>query len=438
MKHRVAIIGSGFGGLFATQSLRKASVEITLIAKTTHHLFQPFLYQVATGILSPGEIAPTTREILRRQQNVRVLLGEVTEFDLAAKTITAVAASEQYCVEYDSLIIAVGASQSYFGNDHFAQYAPGMKSIDDALELRGRIFSSFELAELSNDATEIHRLMTFVIVGAGPTGVEMAGQIAELAHRTLFLDFRKIDTRMTRVILLDAAPTMLGNFGIRLSNKAKLQLERLGVEIRLGAKVVGIDHNGLNLIAQDGTPHRIEAACKIWAAGVKANPLTQTIAAQSGSQLDSAGRILVEPDCSILGHPEIFVIGDMMALNHLPGVAQVAIQSGRHAAAQIIKRVKGDQRQTPFEYKDKGSMVTVSRFYAIASTGKIQMAGAGAWVIWLGVHIVYLIGFKHRVTTLLHWAVSFVGSGRAERVITEQQVIARRAIERLGDQAPNP
>lgn len=438
MTHRVAIIGSGFGGLFATQALRKEEVEITMIAKTTHHLFQPFLYQVATGILSPGEIAPTTREILRRQQNVRVLLGEVTEFDLKAKTITALAASEQYSVEYDSLIIAVGASQSYFGNDHFAQFAPGMKSIDDALELRGRIFSSFELAELSDDATEIERLMTFVIVGAGPTGVEMAGQIAELAHRTLYLDFRKIDTRKARVILLDAAPSMLGNFGIRLSNKAKAQLERLGVEIRLGAKVVGIDHNGLDLVSSDEARHRIEASCKIWAAGVKANPLTQTIATQSGSPLDSVGRVLVEPDCSILGHPEIFVIGDMMALNNLPGVAQVAIQSGRHAAAQIVKRIKGDQRQTPFVYKDKGSMVTVSRFYAIASTGKIQIAGAGAWLLWLGVHIVYLIGFKHRVTTLLHWVVSFVGSGRAERVITEQQVIARRAIEQLGDQVSNP
>ncbi len=438
MRHRVAIIGSGFGGLFAAQALRKAPVDITLIAKTTHHLFQPLLYQVATGILSPGEIAPATREILRRQKNALVLLGEVIEFDLAAKTITAVVASGEYSIEYDSLIIAVGASQSYFGNDHFAQFAPGMKSIDDALELRGRIFSSFELAELSDNATEINRLMTFVIVGAGPTGVEMAGQIAELAHRTLVSDFRKIDTRATRVILLDAASTMLGNFGTPLSEKAKLQLERLGVEVRLGAKVVGIDHNGLDIISSDSTPHRIEASCKIWAAGVMANPLTKTIAAQSGAQLDSAGRILVELDSSLPGHPEIFVIGDMMSLKHLPGVAQVAIQGGRHAAKQIIKRLKGDKSRTPFEYRDKGSMVTVSRFYAIASIGKIHTAGIGAWLMWLGVHIVYLIGFKHRVTTLLHWAVSFVGSGRAERVITQQQIIARSAIERLGDQVPNP
>jgi NADH dehydrogenase len=438
MTYRVVVIGSGFGGLFATQALRKAPVEVTLIAKTNHHLFQPLLYQVATGILSPGEIAPATREILRRQKNARVILGEVTAFDLAAKTVTAVAPSGECCVEYDSLIVAIGASQSYFGNDQFAQFAPGMKSIDDALELRGRIFIPFELAEFSDDQTEIDRLMTFVVVGAGPTGVEMAGQIAELAHRALVSDFQKIDTRNTRVILLDAAPVMLGNFEKGLVDKAKIQLERLGVEVRLGAKVVGIDQNGLDISESDGTPHRIEASCKIWAAGVMANPLTKTLAEQSGAQLDSVGRILVEPDCSLPGHPEVIVVGDMMALNGLPGVAQVAIQGGRHAAAQIVKRLNRDTSRTPFVYKDKGSMVTVSRFYAIASIGRIHTAGIVAWLIWLGVHIVYLIGFKHRVTTLLHWAVSFIGSGRAERVVTEQQVIARSAIERLGDKVPNP
>jgi NADH dehydrogenase len=438
MTYRVVVIGSGFGGLFATQALRKAPVEVTLIAKTNHHLFQPLLYQVATGILSPGEIAPATREILRRQKNARVILGEVTAFDLAAKTVTAVAPSGECCVEYDSLIVAIGASQSYFGNDQFAQFAPGMKSIDDALELRGRIFIPFELAEFSDDQTEIDRLMTFVVVGAGPTGVEMAGQIAELAHRALVSDFQKIDTRNTRVILLDAAPVMLGNFEKGLVDKAKIQLERLGVEVRLGAKVVGIDQNGLDISESDGTPHRIEASCKIWAAGVMANPLTKTLAAQSGAQLDSAGRIFVEADCSLPGHPEVFVVGDMMTLNALPGVAQVAIQGGRHAAAQIVKRLNRDTSRTPFVYKDKGSMVTVSRFYAIASIGRIHTAGIVAWLIWLGVHIVYLIGFKHRLTTLLHWAVSFIGSGRAERVVTEQQVIARSAIERLGDKVPNP
>lgn len=431
------MIGSGFGGLFGTKALRKAPVEITLIAKTTHHLFQPLLYQVATGILSPGEIAPATREILHHQKNARVLLGEVTAIDLAAKTVTAVASSGEYSVGYDSLIVAAGASQSYFGNDHFAHFAPGMKTIDDALELRGRIFGAYELAELSSDPAEIQRLMTFVVVGAGPTGVEMAGQIAELAHRTLVSDFRSIDTRKTRVVLLDAAPYVLGNFGERLSEKAKRQLMRLGVEIRLSAKVVGIDEDGLEIEEADGARSRIEAWCKIWAAGVKANALTKTLAEQSGAQLDAAGRILVEPDCSLPGHPEIFVIGDMMSLNRLPGVAQVAIQGARHAAAQIVKRINGDTTRTPFTYKDKGSMATVSRFQAIASIGRIHTAGVGAWLLWLGVHIAYIVGFKHRVTTLLHWAVSFLGSGRAERATTEQQIIARRAIEKLGDDVPN-
>ncbi len=438
MAHRVVIIGSGFGGLFAAQAFRKAPVEITLIAKTTHHLFQPLLYQVATGILSPGEIAPATREILRHQKNARVILGEVTAFDLSAKRVTAKAPSGSYSVEYDSLIIAAGASQSYFGNDNFAQFAPGMKSIDDALELRGRIFTSFELAEISDDPAEIDRLMTFVVIGAGPTGVEMAGQIAELAHITLVSDFRKIKTCGTRVILLDAAPTMLGNFGKRLAEKAKKQLERLGVEIRLDTKVVGVDENGLDLIMSNGTPERIEASCKIWAAGVMANPLTKTLAQQSGAQLDSAGRILVEPDCTLPGRSEVFVIGDMAALGGLPGVAQVAIQGARHAAAQIVRNLHSERATKPFIYRDKGSMVTVSKFYAIAKIGRLHTAGIFAWISWLVVHLMYLTGFKHRVTTLLHWAISFVGSGRAERVITEQQVIARSAIERLGDKAPNP
>jgi len=433
----VVVIGSGFGGLFGTKALRKAPVEITLIAKTTHHLFQPLLYQVATGILSPGEIAPATREILHRQKNARVLLGEVTAIDLTSKTVTALAPSGEYSVPYDSLIIAVGASQSYFGNDHFAEFAPGMKTIDDALELRGRIFGAYELAELSNDPVEVQRLMTFVVVGAGPTGVEMAGQIAELSHRTLVSDFRSIDTRKSRVILLDAAPAVLGNFGERLSEKAKRQLERLGVEIRLGAKVVGIDEDGLEIDEADGNRSRIEAWCKIWAAGVKANTLTRTLAEQSGAPLDAAGRILVEPDGSLPGHPEVFAIGDMMSLNRLPGVAQVAIQGARHAAAQIVKRINGDTTRAPFIYKDKGSMATVSRFQAIASIGRIHTAGVGAWLLWLGVHIAYIVGFKHRVTTLLHWAVSFLGSGRAERATTTQQIIARRAIEQLGDDVPN-
>ncbi|MEO7130140.1 MAG: NAD(P)/FAD-dependent oxidoreductase [Dermatophilaceae bacterium] len=433
-RHRVVVIGSGFGGLFSAQALRRDDVDVTLIARTTHHLFQPLLYQVATGILSEGEIAPSTREVLARQKNARVVLGEVTHIDLAARTVTHEVVGRETVTPYDSLIVAAGAGQSYFGNDQFARYAPGMKSIDDALELRGRIFGSFELAELASTPAEEDRLMTFVVVGAGATGVEMAGQIAELAHRTLKRDFRRIDPKHARIILLDAAPNVLGSFGQKLGGRAQSRLESMGVEVRLGAKVVDVDQTGIEVEHSDGTRARIESVCKVWAAGVSASPLGAMLAEQSGASLDRAGRIEVLEDLTLLGHPEVFVVGDMISLNHLPGVAQVAIQGGRYAAEQIRRRLTGKEPKGPFEYFDKGSMATISRFSAVASVGKLQFSGFIAWVMWLAVHLVYIIGFKHRITTLLHWAISFVGRGRAERVVTQQQVFARQAIEDLGDE----
>jgi NADH dehydrogenase len=427
------VIGSGFGGLFATQRLKGVDVEVTLIARTTHHLFQPLLYQVATGILSEGEIAPSTREVLARQRNAEVLLGEVTQIDVTGRTVTHESVGRVTVTPYDTLIVAAGSGQSYFGNDRFARHAPGMKSIDDALELRGRIFGSFELAELASTPAEIERLMTFVVVGAGPTGVEMAGQIAELAHRTLSRDFRRIDPHDARIILLDAAPTMLASFGERLGGKARRRLEQMGVEIRLGAKVVDVDLTGIVVEHTDGTRERIESLCKVWAAGVSASPLAAHLAQQTGADVDRAGRIHVLPDLTLPGHPEVFVVGDMMALDQLPGVAQVAIQSGRYAAEVIKGRLVGEPPKEPFRYVDKGSMATISRFSAVASIGKARFSGFFAWVLWLAVHLLYIIGFKHRVTTLLHWAISFLGSGRAERVVTQQQVFARTAIEDLGD-----
>ena len=431
-RHRVVVIGSGFGGLFATQRLKGADVDVTLIARTTHHLFQPLLYQVATGILSEGEIAPSTREVLARQRNAEVLLGEVTSIDLDARTVTHDAVGRTTVTPYDSLIVAAGAGQSYFGNDQFARHAPGMKSIDDALELRGRIFGSFELAELASTPAEIERLMTFVVVGAGPTGVEMAGQIAELAHRTLRRDFRRIDPHNARIILLDAAPQILGSFGEKLGGKARRRLEQMGVEVRLGAKVVDVDLTGIEVELEDGTRQRIDSICKVWAAGVSASPLAAGLAEQSGAQVDRSGRIAVGPDLTLPGHPEVFVVGDMMALDNMPGVAQVAIQGGRYAADQILRRLEGQPPKGPFQYVDKGSMATISRFSAVASVGKLRFGGFIAWLLWLGVHLVYIIGFKHRITTLLHWAISFLGRGRAERVVTEQQVFARNAIDDLG------
>ncbi|MGZ6827121.1 MAG: NAD(P)/FAD-dependent oxidoreductase [Mycobacteriales bacterium] len=427
VKQRVVIIGSGFGGLFAAKALRRADVEVTLVAKTSHHLFQPLLYQVATGILSEGEIAPATREILKRQKNARVLLGEVTGIDLAARTVTHQLLDRVTVTPYDKLVVAAGAGQSYFGNDHFARYAPGMKSIDDALELRGRIFGAFELAELASDPAEIDKLLTFVVVGAGPTGVEMAGQITELARRALPGDFRSIDPRTARVVLLDFAPKVLTAFGERLSDAAAHQLRAIDVEVQLGTKVIDVDRDGLEVEDADGARRRIPSFCKIWAAGVAASPLGAQLAEQSGAQLDRAGRVLVNPDLTLPGHPEVFVVGDMMSLDSLPGVAQVAIQGARHAA----KTIKGRPAR-PFHYKDKGSMATVSRFHAVASVKGLRFHGFLAWLLWLAIHIVYIVGFKSRVTTVLHWAVSFVGRGRSERVATEQQVLARLALEQAG------
>ena len=430
-RHQVVVIGSGFGGLFGTKALRRADADVTLVAKTSHHLFQPLLYQVATGILSEGEIAPATREILARQKNARVILGEVTDIDLEARTVTSRVLHRETVTPYDSLIVAAGAGQSYFGNDHFSEFAPGMKSIDDALELRGRIFGAFELAEISDDEDEIQRLLTFVVVGAGPTGVEMAGQIAELSRRTLRKDFRAIQTHTARVILIDAAPQVLPPFGAKLGARAAKDLERLGVEVMLGAMVTDVDERGLEYQLKDGSKHRIEAVTKVWAAGVQASPLGRLLAEQSGAKLDRAGRIGVNPDLTLPGHPEVFVVGDMIALDNLPGVAQVAIQGAKYAAKEIRNRIEGKPAQGPFSYWDKGSMATISRFSAVAMIGKLRFTGFIAWLMWLGLHLVYITGFKNQLTALLHWAVSFIGRGRSERTATEQQIFARAALKRL-------
>jgi NADH dehydrogenase len=425
---RVVIIGSGFGGLFAAKALKRADVEITLIAKTSHHLFQPLLYQVATGILSEGEIAPATREVLKRQKNARVLLGEVTGIDVAARTVTSQLLDRTTVTPYDEVIVAAGAGQSYFGNDHFARHAPGMKSIDDALELRGRIFGAFELAELATDPDEIDRLLTFTVIGAGPTGVEMAGQITELARRALVGDFRSIDPRTARVVLIDFAPEVLGSFGDRLSANAEKRLKSIGVEVQLGKKVVDVDRDGVTVEDEHGTRTLIPSFCKIWAAGVAASELGRQLADQTGAEVDRAGRIKTLDDTTLPGHPEIHVVGDMASLHGYPGVAQVAIQGARHAA----KAIKTGESK-PFTYKDKGSMATVSRFHAVASVKGLHFSGFVAWLLWLAVHIIYIVGFKSRVTTVLHWFVSFLGRGRSERVATEQQVLARLALEQVGD-----
>ncbi len=430
-RHRVVVVGSGFGGLFGTKALRRADADVTMVAKTTHHLFQPLLYQVATGILSEGEVAPPTREVLASQKNARVILGEVTAIDLEDRTVTSHVLGRETVTPYDSLLVAAGSGQSYFGNDEFSEFAPGMKSIDDALELRGRIFGAFELAELAETEEEIDRLLTFVVVGAGPTGVEMAGQIAELAHRTLKKDFRRINSREARVILVDAATQVLPPFGEKLGRKTEEQLGKLGVEVQLEAMVVGVDQRGLEVQDKDGVRRRIDAVTKVWAAGVSANPLTRTLSEQTGAPLDRAGRISVNPDLTLPGHPDVFVVGDMISLDNLPGVAQVAIQGAKYAAQEIKNRIAGKAPQPPFKYFDKGSMAIISRFDAVAMIGRLRLSGVIAWLVWLGVHLVYLTGFKNRVAALMHWFISFIGRGRSERTTTEQQIFARAALSRL-------
>ncbi len=438
MTHRVVVVGSGFGGLFAVKALAKADVEVTLIDQSNHHLFQPLLYQVATGILSEGEIAPTTRDILHRYRNVRVLQGLVESVDVDARSVRWRFHEKQRETPYDSLVVATGATQSYFGHDEYATFAPGMKSIDDALELRSRIFGAFELAEIQDEATDVTWMLTFAVVGAGPTGVEMAGQIRELASRTLKDNFRRIDPSKARVILLDGASQVLGGFGDHLSAHTKKDLERLGVEVKLNAMVTAVDDTGLEFKRPDGSTERIEAMCKVWAAGVQANPLGKKIADACGAEVDRTGRVKVEADLTLPGHPELYVIGDLMAVPGVPGMAQGAIQSARYAASSILARVEGRPAPGPFAYKDKGSMATISKYRAVASIGSIRLTGFIAWLAWLALHLLMIAGFKQQVSTLVRWIISFVSNGRAERATTNQQLIGRLAKQQLGPNTSGP
>jgi NADH:ubiquinone reductase (H+-translocating) len=423
-RHRVVIIGAGFGGLFAARRLRRGPVEVTIVDRTNHHLFQPLLYQVATGVLSEGEIAPPIRDVLRKQGNTRVLLGEVTDIDLAARDLVLDTVGEETRIPYDSLIVAAGASQSYFSHDEFATYAPSLKTIDDALEIRGRIFGAFERAELEPDS-ERADLLTFVVVGAGPTGVELAGQIAELSRRALKRNYRAFDPKAARVILIEGTNTVLPPYPESLQRRARRDLERLGVDVRLQSLVTNVDARGVDIANSDGSTERIGALMKIWAAGVQASPLGATLARQSGAEIDRAGRVAVLPNCTLPGHPEVFVIGDMINLNGLPGVAEVAMQSGIHAARTIKRRVNGETDERMFRYIDLGSMATIARFRAVVYVGRLRFAGLIGWLAWLFVHLVFLTGFKNRLAALANWTTAFLGRGRRQRTITLQQLFAR-------------
>ena len=429
--HRVLIVGGGFGGLFAARSLRRAPVSVTLVDRVNHHLFQPLLYQVATGILSEGEIAPPLRGVLRRHRNVEVELAEVTGFDLEARAATTIRPDgASVGIPYDSLIVAAGAGQSFFGHDEFSRWAPGMKTINDALELRGRILGAFEMAELEQHPERRQAWLTFVVVGGGPTGVEIAGQIAELSKRVLKDDFRQIDPSGARILLYDGGKEVLAGFGDRLSAKGARGLERLGVEIHTESIVTGVDRTGVTVKTGE-EERRVAAHTKVWAAGVQASPLARMLADASGAECDRAGRVQVLPDCTVPGHPEVFAIGDMMAMDDLPGVAEVAMQQGIHAGHTIRRRLDGGAAK-PFRYRDLGSMATISRFNAIVSFRGIRLSGFMGWLAWMFVHLAFLTGFKNRLATLPRWAFAFIGNARPQRTITMQQVIARVAIEKAG------
>jgi NADH dehydrogenase len=427
-EHRVVVIGSGFGGLFATRNLARAPVRVTVVDRTTHHLFQPLLYQVATGILSEGDVAPPIRDVLRRQRNAEVVLGEVVDIDLDARTVVSRTLGRDTVLSYDSLIVAAGATQSYFGHDEFSVHAPGLKTIDDALEVRGRIFGAFEMAEVEADPERRAAWLTFAVIGAGPAGVELAGQIGELAHQSLQRNFRRIDPSHARILMFDGAPRILGAFDERLADRAGEELRRLGVEIEVSSMVTGVDAEGIQVQGPDGGRRRIPAMTKIWSAGVQASPLGELLAQRSGAELTRTGQVRVQPDCTLPGHPEVFVVGDLMALDALPGLAEVAMQSGRHAALEIRRRLDGDTSARRFRYIDLGTLAAVSRYFAVGERGGVRVWGFPGWIVWLVVHLVFLTGFKNRATALFKWIVTFFGRGRAERTITIQQVLARQAL----------
>jgi NADH dehydrogenase len=437
-RHRVVVVGGGFGGLQAALRLRRAPVEITLVDRRNFHLFQPLTYQVATGALSPGEVAYPLRAVFRRNRDVRVLLAEVARFDLERRLVILRSAGGLPAPEpvpYDTLIVAGGSRYSYFGHDEWSEHAAEVKSLESALTVRGRLLAAFEAAELEHDPHRRDEWLTFVVVGAGPTGVEMAGQIAELARDTLRGDFRAVDPRSARVLLVETADRVLTSFPPSLSAKAERSLRRLGVSPQLGSTVVAVEEDAVTIERPDGTRAHIPTRTVVWAAGVTASGLASTLAELTGAEQDRAGRVTVEPDLTLPGHPEVFALGDMVRVRGrdgsavtLPGVAPVAMQQGRYAAGAVRARLKG-RTAPPFRYRDKGNLATIGRAAAVADIKGLRVSGFLAWTIWLVVHLIYLIGHQNRLIVLIRWSISFVTRGRGTRLITTAgaEVPARRS-----------
>ncbi len=431
--HRVVIIGGGFGGLYAARKLGNASVDVTLIDRRNFHLFQPLLYQVATGGLSPGDIASPLRSVLNRYKNIRVVEAQVDRIDAREKLVFA--GQETY--GYDSLIIATGSTHHYFGNDAWASIAPGIKTIEDALEIRRRIFETYEKAEHEIDPTLRQTLLTFVMIGGGPTGVELAGAIAELAYATLKEDFRRFDPRETKIILIEAGNRILAAYPEKLAQKARKSLEKLGVIIKTQTLVTDIHENKL-IVKSPGGTEEIHAGNMIWAAGVKASQLAAIFAAETKAETDKSGRIKVMPDLSIEKHPDIFVVGDLAYFeqdgNPLPGVAPVAMQQGKYVAKVIKQRLKGKSPRS-FHYLNKGNLAVIGRNSAIADLGFLELSGFPAWLIWVFVHIAYLIEYDNRVLVLIQWAWNYFTKKRGARLITGKQEIPFSPFEKSKDTA---
>ena len=437
-RHRVVVVGGGFGGLNVARALKDSPVDVTIVDRTNHHLFQPLLYQVAAGIMSPGLIAPAIRSTIKKQKNARALLAEVKDLDLEAKVVHALGPDGRPVdLPYDTLVVAAGASHSYFGKDEFAEFAPGMKTIEDARYIRDGILSKYEMAELATDPQERAEWLTFVVVGAGPTGVELAGQLAELAHLVLPQEYRTVDTTEARILMLEGAPSVLPPFKPKLQKYTHEHLEKMGVEIKLNTLAIDMDHESITVKGPDGI-ETIRARTRIWAAGVQASPLAKMLAAKTGAETDRAGRVSVNPDCSLPGHPEVFAIGDMVLLNKLPGVAQPAMQEGKYVGKLIQARVTGQQAPKPFKYFDKGSMATIGHKAAVADAFGRTFTGFIAYIMWGFIHVAYLVGWGNRLGTLYNWARAvWFSQDRGHRIITFERTMVELDEHRKKGR-PNP